>query len=63
MLNLSFSYRRCEMMTQPGAHIRPTIDCFTRPGSVQLVNENEDELAKDYEAIRHLEVKGLFELI
>jgi hypothetical protein len=51
------------MMTQPGAYIRPTIDCFTRPGSVQLVNENEDELAKDYETIRQLEAKGLFELI
>jgi len=24
------SFRRLEMMTQPGATLRPTIDCFTR---------------------------------
>lgn len=50
------------MMTQPGASIRPTIDCFTRPGSVQMVNAQEDEITRDYEIIRQLEVKGLFEL-
>ena len=30
------SFRRMEMMTQPGATLNPTIDCFTRPGSVQV---------------------------
>jgi len=50
------------MLTQPGASIRPTVDCFTRPGSVQMVNESDDELSKDYEIIRQLEFQGLFEL-
>jgi hypothetical protein len=24
------SFRRTEMLTQPGAKLRPTVDCFTR---------------------------------
>ena len=32
------SFNRMEMMTQPGSVIKPTIDCFTRPGAIQLVN-------------------------
>lgn len=57
------SFRRMEMMTQPGAHFVPTIDCFSRPGSVQLVNATEEGLKKDYESIRSLEMDGLFELM
>ena len=60
--NLS-SFRRLEMLTQPGAPILPTIDCFTRPGSVQMVNFNADDLDKDYNSIRTLEQYGLFELM
>lgn len=56
------SFRRCEMMTQPGAYLRPTIDCFTRPGSVQMVNKHGEKLAEDYEVIRKLEFDGLFTL-
>ena len=54
------SFRRMEMLTQPGAYITPTIDCFTRPGSAQLVNTDANDLRKDYEAIRSLEYEGLF---
>jgi len=54
------SFRRIEMLTQPGATIYPTIDCFTRPGSVQLVNEDLNQLEEDYNAIRLLEKDGLF---
>ena len=57
------SFRRMEMMTQPGNVLKPTIDCFTRPGSVQLVNKSGDALVDDYETIRRLEVSGLFELM
>lgn len=56
------SFRRMEMMTQPGARIQPTIDCFTRPGSVQLVNSSGDKLTEDYQRIRKLESSGLFEV-
>ena len=30
------SFNRAEMHTQPGSQIHPTIDCFTRPGAVQV---------------------------
>ena len=57
------SFRRLEMLTQPGATLPPTIDCFTRPGSVQMVNESEARLQDDYSQIRKLEVSGLFEVV
>jgi len=60
--NLS-SFRRSEMLTQPGAVLPPTVDCFTRPGSVQMVNESEERLKADYAKIRELEISGLFEVI
>ena len=56
------SFRRIEMMTQPGATLLPTVDCFTRPGSVQLVSDTEEGLRQDYERIRALEHDGLFHL-
>eukprot|EP01038_Epipyxis_sp_PR26KG_P011809 gene11809-15803_t len=57
------SFRRMEMMTQPGVMLKPTIDCFTRPGSIQMVNESEEALLKDYKIIRDLEITGLFEIV
>jgi hypothetical protein len=55
--------RRMEMLTQPGALLHPTVDCFTRPGSVQLVNQSRDQLQHDYQTIRNLEKGGLFQLL
>jgi len=60
--NLS-SFRRMEMLTQPGATLHKTVDCFTRPGSVQLVNASQQQLQADYETIRSLEKEGMFELM
>eukprot|EP00605_Chrysophyceae_sp_TOSAG23-4_P002260 GSChrysophyteH1.ASY1.ANO1.2504.1 assembled CDS len=54
------SFRRMELLTQPGAFLLPTIDYFTRPGSVSLVSASPAELARDYEYIRTLEDEGLF---
>ncbi|CAM9876580.1 unnamed protein product, partial [Chrysoparadoxa australica] len=56
------SFRRMEMTVQPGSQLSPTVDCFTRPGSVQLVNDSPEALARDYEVIRSLEKDGLFEM-
>jgi hypothetical protein len=50
------------MLTQPGSKLSVTIECFTRPGSVQLVNENASQIEEDYAAIRELENESLFEL-
>lgn len=55
-------YRRVEMLTQPGSKLSVTIDCFTRPGSVQLVNEHAAQIEEDYAAIREMESGSLFEL-
>jgi biotin carboxylase len=54
------SFRSAEMLTQPGNDIKLTIDCFTRPGSVQMVNASIEEMEKDYLRIRDLETSGLF---
>jgi biotin carboxylase len=54
------SFRRVEMITQPGNALVATIDCFTRPGSVQMVNSDKGQLTRDYEVIRQLEKDGLF---
>ena len=57
------SFRRMEMLCQPGSLIKPTTDCFTRPGSVQMTNSSGYLLEKDYNYIRDLEVNGeLFEV-
>lgn len=52
------SFRRLELFAQVGYELRPTVDCFTRPGSVQLVHESPGMLEADYEAVRSLESSG-----
>ena len=52
------SFRRLELFTQLGSTISPTIDCFTRPGSVQLVNDMPGKLEDDYSTIRRMETEG-----
>ena len=54
------SFRRIELSTQPGTLLQPTVDCFSRPGSVCLVSASPAELDRDYATIRDLESKGLF---
>ena len=61
------AFRKLEMLVQPGMRIVPTIDCFTRPGSVQMVASSRGAFERDYSVIRALEQRvggdGLFELI
>jgi biotin carboxylase len=54
------SFRAMGLAVQPGMPQKRTVDCFTRPGSVQLVNADALQLEADVEAIRQLEVDGLF---
>eukprot|EP00904_Undaria_pinnatifida_P012537 jgi/Undpi1/8413/HiC_scaffold_25.g10881.m1 len=56
------SFRTLEMSAQPGSYLKKTVDCFTRPGAVQLVHEDAKQLQADYLTIRELEDSGLFEL-
>ena len=50
-------------MAQPGDLITPTIDLFSCPGMIYLVDPDRDLLRRDYERLRELEeTVGLFEL-
>ena len=61
------SFRKLETLVQPGMMIVPTIDCFTRPGSVQMVANTPAGFDRDYNTIRELEKRigpdGLFTLL
>jgi hypothetical protein len=52
------------MLTQPSNELRKTIDYFTRPGTVQMVHKDSQQLDKDYKLIHELELesKGFFTL-
>jgi len=56
------SFTKCELAVQPGSLLEKTVDCFTRPGSVQLVHPDPNVVEQDYEKIRSLEQHGLFSL-
>lgn len=50
------SCKRVDMYTQPGAHVIPTCDYYSRVGTVVLVNKDRAQLEQDYRAIRQLEL-------
>jgi hypothetical protein len=55
------SFRSLSWEIKPGDWIPKTIDCFTRPGCVQLVHESEEQADKDFEAIHSLDKIGLID--
>jgi len=58
------SFAKCELAVQPGSILKPTTDCFTRPGSVQLIHPDPNVVRADYDAVRRLEQKSaLFKLV
>ncbi|KYF73563.1 ATP-grasp domain-containing protein [Sorangium cellulosum] len=50
------------LYARPGARLRKTVDAFTSSGHVYLIHEDPEVLRRDYEAIRALELSGLYEL-
>lgn len=50
------SCQRVDMYTQPGAHVIPTCDYYSRVGTVVLVNKDSAQLERDYQTIRQLEL-------
>jgi biotin carboxylase len=56
------SFVKAEMAVQVGDDLRKTVDCFTRPGAVQLIHEDAAVVEADYVRIRELELEGMFEL-
>ena len=58
------SFRSLHWEVQPGQWIPKTIDCFTRPGCVQLVSDTEEDADRDFEAIHSLDkVGGIYLLL
>lgn len=49
------SFRSLVMLTQVGSPLLPTIDCFTRPGAIQVVHEEIVQLEADIRRIREME--------
>ena len=45
------------LQANPGVFAAKTVDCFTRPGAVQLVHADAAVLAADVAAIRAMEVR------
>ncbi len=57
------SFKKLEMLTQPGAVVQLTVDGFTSPCSVQLISAKVGDLQEDCKIIRSLEEEGMFELV
>jgi hypothetical protein len=55
------SHLRGEQMIHPGMFMAKTIDCFTRPASFQLLHKDAAVVKKDYERIRELEERGMWD--
>jgi ATP-grasp domain len=57
------SYAGSISMAQPGEEITPTIDLFSCPGIVYLVDPDRDVLKRDYDRLREIErEQGIFEV-
>jgi biotin carboxylase len=57
------SFRSISWEVKPGEFVHKTIDCFTRPGCVQLVGDTEEAADRDLEAIHDLELNGLIDYV
>jgi ATP-grasp domain len=49
-------------VSEPGETLKRTVDLFSCPGMVYLVDPDPERLVADYERLRELEADGLFEL-
>ncbi len=49
-------------MSGPGDELKRTVDLFSCPGMVYLVDPDREKLKADYDRLRELEAEGLYEL-
>ena len=56
------SFRKINWDALPGHFLPKTVDMFSQPGCVLLVNADEAQLQADYKAIGDLSRRGLFDL-
>ena len=55
------SYRAHHWEVKIGDYAPPTIDCFTRPGVVQMVHESKEQVDADFEELHRMEQMGLID--
>lgn len=55
------SFRNVCWEVNPGDFMPKTVDAFTRPGCIQLVNESEEVVNADLEFVHKFEQQGLFD--
>ena len=53
------SFKQMDWQVAPGGFVKKTIDCFTRPGAIQLVHTDDAVVEADCAAIRKLEKTGM----
>ncbi|CAK5018070.1 unnamed protein product [Aphanomyces euteiches] len=56
------SYHRRYMLTHVGHMLVPTVDVFTKPGSIWLLHESKDVIEDDIKTIRELERDGFWKI-
>lgn len=49
-------------MLGPGDELKRTIDLFSCPGMLYLIDPDRERLKADYDRLREFEAEGLFEL-
>jgi hypothetical protein len=49
-------------MLAPGDRLKRTVDLFSCPGIIYLVDPDRDQVQADYDRLRELEADGIFEL-
>jgi biotin carboxylase len=54
------SFRGKDIFVDPGQIIKPTIDCFTWAGAIQMVHKSEEHMLRDYARIEEIENDNLF---
>ena len=52
------SCHRVDMFIQPGGFASPTVDYYSRLGTVVLINSDKEQLEADIKFIRQLEVQN-----
>lgn len=55
------SFRAISWEVHPGDFCPVTVDCFTRPGCVQLVSDSEEQADADFERLHELEYMDLID--
>jgi len=56
------SFFQLDLMVKPGEMLKKTVDCITRPGSVRLCHKDKEQVEKDFNTIRDMELDGFYQV-